>query len=70
MLYLSGSNGVTSELGNLNIVSNNANFNTLNVIDTNLILDGTYFADNLSKGGSNGINAVGSVMTANSINAV
>jgi hypothetical protein len=40
------------------------------LIDSSLTLTGTYFIDNFSKKGSNGINAVGSILTVTKVQAL
>jgi hypothetical protein len=69
-LYMVGYNGITSFIGDAYISANEATFNTLNIVDSQLDLDLTYFSDNISTGGSNGINAVGSIITATHIQAI
>lgn len=56
--------GQTSYMGDLYVQNHRAQFNTVNTIDSALTLDGTFFADNLSVKGSNGINSVNSAVVA------
>lgn len=63
-------NGLTSKIGDVYAIQNSATFNTINIIDAELSIDSAYFSDNLSVGGSNGINAVGSTITINNIKAI
>jgi hypothetical protein len=69
-LYLIGYSGVTSFIGDCYISTNKATYNTLNIVDSQVDMDQTYFADNTSTGGSNGITAVGSIIKATGIQAV
>ena len=61
---------LTSFMGSLYIQGHNAQFNTINIVDSTLTLDETYFADNLSVKGSNGINSVNSAVVATGIDAI
>lgn len=69
-LYIVGYNGITSFIGDVYISANEASFNTINIVDSQIEMDNTYFSDNISKGGSNGINAVGSTIKATGIQAI
>jgi predicted outer membrane repeat protein len=69
-LYMVGYNGITSFIGDCYISTNEATYNTFNIVDSQVEMDETYFADNYSTGGSNGITAIGSIITATGIQAV